>query len=213
MTLSEINNIVWTLFNKKNKVSDQLISEQKLEPVTKMAYANVMRNLWLKFGNSYYYFTNNLRPIEYDLGEIECNGKRRIDFGNHSYISLPNNMHLFRISAITGAGCSCGNISFVMPGEDIFYQGPEFAAFPYAVALGNGADLYHVPSCIKKVSLLGVSDDPDVPIPQDIAFDVLKAVYLLITDTKKYPQKTIDDYGNQMVEYIKDQKLNAITPQ
>lgn len=213
MTLSDITNIAWTLFNGKNKTSNLVITETKLEPVVKLAYANVMRNLWLKFGNSYYYFTNNLKPIEYSLGDVECNGKRRIDFGNHSYISLPMNMHLFRIEPITGGGCSCRGISFVMPGEDYFYRGPEFANYPYAVGIGDGVDTYHIPNCIKKVSILGVSDDPDVNVPQDIGWDVLRQVLSLILDVKKYPTKTIDDYGNALQELIKDQKLNVVSPQ
>lgn len=213
MTLSEVNNIAFTLFNGKNKVTNLVITETKLLPTTKLAYANVMRNLWLKFGNSYYYFTNNLKPIQYNLSEVDCNGKRRVDFGDTSYISLPQNMHLFRIEAITGAGCYCSTITFVMPGEDYFYRGAEFASFPYAVAIGDGVDTYHIPNCIKKVTILGVSDDPDVNIPQDIAWDVLRQVLALILDIKKYPQKTIDDYGSALQELIKDQKLNTITPQ
>lgn len=214
MKLSEINNIAWTLINSgKNKVTNLWVTETKLMPTTKMAYAYSIRNLWLKVGNQFYFFTNNLKPIEYSIGDVDCNGRRRINFDGRSYISLPMNMHLFRIEAVTGAGCSCGTITFVKPGEDFFYRGPEFSSFPYAVPIGDGIDLYHVPNCIKKGSVLGVSDADDVNIPEDLGFDVLKNILPLLLDIKKYPQKTIDDYGNALQEMIKDQKLNVVSPQ
>lgn len=219
MTLDKVSYILISFyFNGIVKSDERELDRFDMLEYSKLAYANVMVKKWefykkAGFGNEYYFFTGALLRKEFPLGDVTASGRRTIDMSNTPVIRLPKNMHIFNVTPINEAGCNCKSVTQVAPAEEKFYQGAEFADFPFFNSVGSNLDCYNFPNCIKKVEVEAVFDDVNADIPNDIAADVCVFVLRDIFKVKQITIDKIDDGNpNPMFQEIKN-KLNVSAPQ
>jgi hypothetical protein len=217
MTLDKLSYLVHGLYyNGIVKSNSRQLSRQDMLEYCKIAYANVMRNLWERykktgFGNEYYFFTGSLARKELPLGDVTANGRRTVDMSKYPVIRLPKNMHIFNLTPINKAGCNCGTVTQVAPAEERFY-GAEFSEYPYFSSIGSNIDCYNFPDCIKEVEVEAVFDDANADIPNDIAADVVRFVLFDTLKVKNINVDKVDDGNpNELMQVIKS-KLADTAP-
>jgi len=220
MRLDDLANIIWSAYNNGNpKSTSQLISQQKIVQFCKLGYANVMRELYMRYqnknnDNENYFFSANLFRKKFPLGEPTASGRRRVEFGKYYTIPLPENKDIFNVEGIGSCDTSTifSTITQVQPAEERFYLTPEFKGLSFFSKRGNGIDAYNFPLCINEVEVEGLWDSDELQVPNDIAFDIVKSVLALLLDTRKLPQNKVDDESNEMLQQIKT-KLGDAAPQ
>lgn len=205
MTLADFGNVVWTIYNGGKLKSTQIsLSEQKVVAYCKTAYANVIRTLWMKGGNQFYFFTSNALEKKFSLPESDMNGRRFIDMNGSPTIALPMNSDVFNIIPINKAGNQqLKEVTLVQPAEESFYKGLNI---PYGAKRANGVMTYFIPPCVEEVNVYAVYDDVTLDVPQDILFDVSRVVLNLLFDIRKFPQRGVDDKSTVEQELLKIQK-------
>lgn len=217
MTLDKVSYILLDFyFNGIVKSDSRQLDRSTLLEYSKLAYANVMRNLWVTFkknglGNEYYFYTGSIGRKKLPLGDVSPNGRRTVDLSKYPMIRLPKNMHIFNLTPVNEKGCDCGTVTQVAPAEERFY-GAEVSQYPYFNNIGSNIDCYNFPDCIKEVEVEAVFDDADADIPNDIAADVVVFVLRDMLKVKAINVDKIDDGNpNDFMQQIKS-KINTTAP-
>lgn len=213
-TVSHILNEFY--YNGVVKTDSRQLDRFTMLEYCKLAYANVMRNLWVAFkkqgfGNEYYFFTGALGRKTFKVGEVNAKGRRTVDMTGVPVIRLPQNMHIFNLTPVNKAGCDCPIITLVAPAEERFY-GAAFSNYTYASPIGSFIDCYNLPDCIEEVEVEAVYDDPLADIPNDIAADVIKFVLVDMLKVKNINVDKVDDSNpNEFMQQIKS-RLSDTAP-
>lgn len=215
-TLNLISSLLHEMYDGGRIKSTSLtLSQRDMLQYVKLGYANVMRNMWLSLNkgetnDEYYFFTGVLQPKTFNVEKGYS--FKIVDMTDTPTIRMPQNNHIFEVRLI-GEGCeSMGEpIPQVQPGEAKFYTGADFSTYSFFELVGSKLRIYNAGDCVKEAEVLALYDDPDAEIPDDIGFDVIKAVLKDVFDVKTFDRVKIDDNSNQLIHEIKSRLGIAAT--
>jgi hypothetical protein len=179
--VSQLSEIVWEFFQKgRAKATGQTLRQPDIAQMIKLNFGNLMRQRYIQsqklsqFGEADYSFLSPVLAVKrFPLSDPDSRGMRRADMGDVDLYRLPNNAHFTNMYPV-GESClgSVGEVTQVKPGEESFYQSPDFSDFKFFVVKGRGIDTYNLPHCVKHLDIETTYDLPDFEITDDIGFEI-----------------------------------------
>lgn len=189
MKIKQVTEVVWRTYNEgKANVTKQTFQKADIYQAVLMAFGSLMLQRFYATkkkaaGDEYYFFSGDLDTKEYELSEPKFKGLRRVLIPDE-VVRLPQNADIVNVYPV-GEGCGeneIGEITQVMPGEENFYIDDD--DFKFFVQKGKGINTYHIPPCVKKISVerIYVTDDMDISL--DMAFDIAQQVWKITLGIK-----------------------------
>lgn len=219
-SLAKISDVLLNLYNNgRVKVTDMTLDARDMQEYAQMAYANIMRQLWLalqkkEIDEENYFFSSILDVKTFDVSKWNGKQPRHIDLSGVPIIRLPQNTHIFEVTPRSGGQCEVDEKPLVpvQPGEEKFYTGPDYSGFQFASVRGDRVLLYNLPECIEKVDVTATYVQTDSEIPDDIAWDVVKEILKTVFGVREFGMNKVDDNSNKLSEELK-QRLGIAVPQ
>lgn len=203
MKIKRIGEILWkNYYSGRPKSTGQTIRQKDIEQLVILAYGSFLNKdfeLSKKeddFGEpDYSLITPLLDTKEFDLSGPNTIGMRKVDMSEYDLYRLPKNNHFTKVYPIGGTCGSdeLGTITQVAAGEEYFYTKPEMEDFLFFVAKGRTLEFYHLPNCVKKISVETSYSTDDADVSLDIAYDLSLQVLGVLFKEKNFPSKVIDN--------------------
>lgn len=214
MTLDDLSYLVLKFFgNGTVKISDMTLTQPTIRGYLKNAYVAVAQSIIdrkKRSGelDSSYLISGAIKTDEFDI-EVEESSPTIIDLTGKEVSRMDNAMQIIGFSNVK-KDCGCGNvlqqldnITYVSPYEAKFYKGAGYEGLLFFVLVGNGIEVYNLPTCLKKIAVQYVKDSGDVDIAGDVCLQMCKVAFPDIFGVKKYDKPKVDDNSNSSVENLK----------
>jgi hypothetical protein len=195
------------------KANERKLTYEDLLQMVYMAYAWFMQK---KFEDQ------QATPEQMSLGEMlqdfelditEDKYKRKIAKLPVQVVHLPGNAGVFSVTPLDSEGrpVQCKTLIRTPAGSEWLYCKDAADPFAYFAQYRDYIVFYNLDECVKKVMANLVGSDEDANIPDDIGWDVFKAVYAQILRTYAIPIDKRAD-GNPNPDEIFLTKLTAPQP-
>jgi hypothetical protein len=180
MLLSILSEVTWEFYaSGRQKSTNRSFSKKDVKQFLKMCAGGILRSRFYsslqKTGEVDLSIMSPLLSIQiFDLGEPNEVGMRSADMSDFDLFRLPNSSHIESVLPLGCAGTESKAIPIFSPGEEYFYSTPKFKSLKFGVVKGRQIKTYHLPPCVKKLSVESTyadGDDIDPDISLDVAFE------------------------------------------
>src|SRR6185312_5631385 len=203
MTIKHLSEVVWKFSNAgRPKVTAQTVDKASVTQMVMLALGNILRQRYIESKKlseegkaDYSAISPILGTIEFSLSDPNTAGMRRADMSAYDLYRLPNDAHITNAYPICGdcGSLEVGKISLVEPGEERFYQTPEFNFFLFAVVKGRGINFYNLPHCVNAVGIETTYNSAEVDVSFEVGEEIANHILGVILRIPAFSNKVIDN--------------------
>lgn len=203
MIVKQLAEIIFKFANAgRPKVTALTIDKASITQMVYLSFGNILRQRYYEskknneFGMADFSAVSPiLGTIEFPLSDPNTIGMRRADMSQYDLYRLPNDAHITNMYPVSGTcgSMEIGKISLVEPGEERFYQTPDYSFFLFAVVKGRGINFFNLPTCVNAVVVETTYNSDMVDVSFEVAEEIAFHVLGVVLKVPAFIGKTIDN--------------------